>query len=81
MASIKDKEGKPIKEGETVSAKSRGGKHAGDVEAIVTNEDEASDHSDYNVKNPPKVLFEDQHGMEISSIIYSFRYTCKWLVS
>jgi len=59
MPEVKDKEGKPIHVGETVSGKVRGGKHAGEVEAVVTSQKEAAEKG---VKNPPKVLIEDQHG-------------------
>jgi hypothetical protein len=60
MPDVKDKDGKVIHEGDTVSGKVRGGKHAGTVEAVVTSADEAAKHG---VKNPPKVLIEDQHGI------------------
>jgi hypothetical protein len=36
------KEGKTINVGDTVSGKARGGKHAGEVEAVVTSQKEAS---------------------------------------
>lgn len=60
MPEVKDKEGKPIHVGDIVSGKIRGGKHVGEVEAIVTNEKEAAEKG---VKNPPKVLIVDQHGI------------------
>jgi glycine cleavage system H lipoate-binding protein len=59
MPQVHDKEGKPIKQGETVAGKIRGGKHAGEVQAVITDEKEAKDKG---VKNPPKVVIEDQHG-------------------
>jgi hypothetical protein len=57
---VKDKDGKVIKEGETVSGKIRGGKHVGQVDELVTSKEEAAKRG---VKNPPKVLFTDQHGL------------------
>ncbi|KAJ0117545.1 hypothetical protein HZ326_31909, partial [Fusarium oxysporum f. sp. albedinis] len=41
----------------------RGGRHEGDVERIVTT---AKDAEKEEVKNPPKVLFEDQHGHRVA---------------
>jgi len=58
MTRVKTKEGKTVNVGDTVSGKVLGGKHAGEVEA-VTSQKEASEKG---VKNPPKVLIEDQHG-------------------
>lgn len=49
---IKDKNGEPIKEGEEVFTKIRGGTHTGTVEKIVTTKEEAEEEG---VKNPPKV--------------------------
>jgi Hypervirulence associated proteins TUDOR domain len=59
MADVRDKEGKPIKKGEMVAGKVRGGKHAGEVQAVITDEKEAKEKG---VKSPPKVVLEDQHG-------------------
>ena len=56
---ITDKNDEPINIGDTVSAKSRGGTPTGTVSDIVTSTQEAEEK---DVKNPPKVLFEDQHG-------------------
>jgi Hypervirulence associated proteins TUDOR domain len=58
---VHDKEGKPIKQGETVAGKIRGGKHAGEVQAVITDDKEAKEKG---VKNPPKVVIEDQHGKD-----------------
>ena len=58
MTGVKDKEDKTINVGDTVSGKLCGGKHAGEVEAAVTSQKEASEKG---IKNPPKVLIEDQH--------------------
>jgi hypothetical protein len=49
---IKDKNGEPIKEGEEVFTKIRGGTHTGTVDKIVTTKEEAEKEG---VKNPPKV--------------------------
>ena len=59
MADVRDKEGKPIKEGETVAGKIRGGKHTGEVQAVITDEKEAKEQG---VKHPPKIVLNDQHG-------------------
>ncbi|KAI8959530.1 hypothetical protein F5Y11DRAFT_301682 [Daldinia sp. FL1419] len=56
---IKDKQGQPIQEGDTVWTKARGGRHEGEVDRIVESNAEAKEAG---VKNPPKVLFKDQHG-------------------
>ncbi|KAK4184297.1 hypothetical protein QBC35DRAFT_417286 [Podospora australis] len=55
---LKDKNGEPIHEGDHVFARSRGGRHEGEVEKVVTAEEEG-------VKHPPKVLFTDQHGHHV----------------
>jgi len=49
---VKDKHGEPIKEGDHVYTKIRGGRHEGNVDKIVTTEAEAKEEG---VKNPPKV--------------------------
>jgi len=49
---VKDKNGEPIKEGDGVFTKIRGGTHTGTVEKIVTTKEEAEKEG---VKNPPKV--------------------------
>ncbi|KIJ54698.1 hypothetical protein M422DRAFT_153280 [Sphaerobolus stellatus SS14] len=56
---VKDKHGKPIHEGDIVVTKARGGKRTGEVTEIVTDQREG-------VKNPPKVLFQDQHGHDVA---------------
>ncbi|KAH7207882.1 uncharacterized protein BKA55DRAFT_529980 [Fusarium redolens] len=64
MASdIKDKQGEPTNEGDHVWTRFRGGRREGDVQKIVTTEKEGEKAG---VKNPPKVLFKDQHGHEVS---------------
>ncbi|KAI4189953.1 MAG: hypothetical protein LQ346_005013 [Caloplaca aetnensis] len=72
---VEDKAGEPIKEGDQVWTKMRGGKHEGEVrhdqdrykgtqvEAVVTSQEEAEEKG---VKNPPKVLFTDQHGHDVA---------------
>ncbi|KAK3939372.1 hypothetical protein QBC46DRAFT_315974 [Diplogelasinospora grovesii] len=60
---IKDKYGKPIKEGDHVYTRIRGGRQEGDVYKIVTSQEEAEKEG---VKHPPKVLFIDQHGHRVS---------------
>ncbi|OTA99960.1 hypothetical protein M426DRAFT_268406 [Hypoxylon sp. CI-4A] len=56
---IKDKQGQPIEEGDKVWTKARGGRHEGQVEQVVRSAGEAEEAG---VENPPKVLFQDQHG-------------------
>ncbi|KAL5088416.1 hypothetical protein Trisim1_006623 [Trichoderma cf. simile WF8] len=64
MASnAQDKEGRPIKEGDEVWTPIRGGKRQGEVEKIVYTEEEAKS---LGVKNPPKVVFTDQHGHRVA---------------
>lgn len=48
---IKDKNSEPIKEGDEVWTRFRGGKREGEVEKVVKTEAQASSE---NVKNPPK---------------------------
>ncbi|KAG8834614.1 hypothetical protein FRC17_008095 [Serendipita sp. 399] len=60
---IVDKEGEPIEIGDEVATKMRGGKRTGVVADIVTSKEEADRKG---VKNPPKVLFEDQHGHQVA---------------
>ncbi|OIW26418.1 hypothetical protein CONLIGDRAFT_683401 [Coniochaeta ligniaria NRRL 30616] len=60
---VKDKNGEPIKEGDEVFTKIRGGTHTGTVEKIVTTKEEAEKEG---VKNPPKVLYTDQHGHHVN---------------
>ncbi|PVH91388.1 hypothetical protein DM02DRAFT_545899 [Periconia macrospinosa] len=49
---VVSKQGLPIEEGDHVYTKIRGGRHEGDVEKIITSEQEAKKE---NLKNPPKV--------------------------
>jgi hypothetical protein len=49
---IKDKNSQPLKEGDHVWTAFRGGRREGDIDKIVTNEQEAKEEG---VKNPPKV--------------------------
>ena len=62
-----DKNGEQINIGDTVSSKSRGGKHAGVVTDIVETPEDAEKKG---VKHPPKDLFEDQHGAYHPIYIY-----------
>ncbi|KAH7465307.1 hypothetical protein FOMA001_g17225 [Fusarium oxysporum f. sp. matthiolae] len=64
MASnVEDKNAESISKGDHVWTRIRGGRHEGDVERIVTTEKDAEKEE---VKNPPKVLFEDQHGHRVA---------------
>ncbi|KAG9003637.1 hypothetical protein FRB94_003026 [Tulasnella sp. JGI-2019a] len=60
---VTEKQGNTISEGDTVFTKFRGGKREGEVDKIVMTHEEAKEE---NVKNPPKVLFEDQHGHRVA---------------
>ncbi|KAK5993787.1 hypothetical protein PT974_07224 [Cladobotryum mycophilum] len=59
----KDKNSEPIQEGDHVWTRFRGGRREGNVENIVTDEEQAKKE---DVKNPPKVLFTDQHGHHVA---------------
>ncbi|KAI0706497.1 hypothetical protein C8Q76DRAFT_818918 [Earliella scabrosa] len=65
---VQDKEGRPIEVGDTVGTKFRGGKREGQVEAVLENERDVQDHASdgVSIKNPPKVVFTDQHGHRVS---------------
>jgi hypothetical protein len=56
---LTDKKNEPIHITDVVSAKSRGGKYAGEVTDIVMTTEEAEGIQGIDVGNPPK---EDQHG-------------------
>ncbi|KAI1758801.1 hypothetical protein GGR53DRAFT_471978 [Hypoxylon sp. FL1150] len=60
---VKDKQGQTIHEGDAVWTKARGGRHEGDVHRVVESANEAREAG---VKNPPKVLFTDQHGHDVA---------------
>lgn len=60
---IVDKEGVPIEIGDEVATRIRGGKRTGVVADMVETKEEADRKA---VKNPPKILFEDQHGRFLS---------------
>jgi len=65
---ITDKTGKPIHVGDTVVTKIRGGKRVGEVESIINSKGVTEGTEDVNVavKNPPKVVYTDQHGHQVS---------------
>jgi len=60
---VEDKRGNAINEEDRVFTKIRGGKREGAVEEIVMTQEEAGKE---NVKNPPKVIFHDQHGHKVA---------------
>ncbi|PMD25890.1 hypothetical protein NA56DRAFT_564232 [Hyaloscypha hepaticicola] len=60
---VEDKKGNPIEVGDTVYTKIRGGKRVGEVDKVVMSETEAKRE---DVKNSPKVLFQDQHGHHVA---------------
>lgn len=64
---VTDRNGEPINIGDTVAAKARGGKHAGEVQDIVTDK---ADAEEKGVKNPPKVILQDQvsRDMKLTSL-------------
>lgn len=49
---VEDKQGQPIREGDAVWTKIRGGRREGEVDRVVESADEAEKAG---VKNPPKV--------------------------
>ncbi|CAI6101480.1 unnamed protein product [Clonostachys chloroleuca] len=60
---IKDKNSQTIEAGDDVFTPIRGGAHKGTVENIITDDKDAEQH---NVKNPPKVIYTDQHGHKVA---------------
>ncbi|RPB19595.1 hypothetical protein L211DRAFT_814173 [Terfezia boudieri ATCC MYA-4762] len=60
---VRDKTGSPIHPGDHVETKYRGGKREGKVEKIVLSKEEAGKEG---VKNPPKVIYHDQHGHRVA---------------
>ncbi|KAI6082770.1 hypothetical protein F4821DRAFT_263549 [Hypoxylon rubiginosum] len=58
---VKDKQGETICEGDVVWTKARGGRREGDVHRVVESTDRVA-----GVRNPPKVLFKDQHGHNVA---------------
>ncbi|KAL4911601.1 hypothetical protein BDW74DRAFT_143255 [Aspergillus multicolor] len=60
---VQDKNGKEIKEGDYVFTRIRGGSHQGEVEKIVSDQAGAEQE---DVKNPPKVIYSDQHGHRVA---------------
>ncbi|OBT86099.1 hypothetical protein VE02_05401 [Pseudogymnoascus sp. 03VT05] len=60
---VEDKTGNPIEEGDTVFTRIRGGKREGEVDKVALDEKDAERDQ---VKNPPKVLFNDQHGHDVA---------------
>ncbi|KAJ4196196.1 hypothetical protein NW759_016428 [Fusarium solani] len=60
---VKDKNSEPINKGDHVWTRIRGGRHEGDVEKVLNTEKEGKEEG---VKNPPKVLFPDQHGHKVA---------------
>ncbi|KAH7117204.1 hypothetical protein B0J13DRAFT_514143 [Dactylonectria estremocensis] len=60
---VKDKKSRTIHEGDEVWTPFRGGKRQGEVDRVVMTDTEAKEA---DVKNPPKVLFTDQHGHDVA---------------
>ncbi|KAH7111011.1 hypothetical protein B0J13DRAFT_489591 [Dactylonectria estremocensis] len=60
---VKDKKSQTIHEGDEVWTPFRGGKRQGEVDRVVMTDTEAKEA---DVKNPPKVLFTDQHGHDVA---------------
>ncbi|KZP22343.1 hypothetical protein FIBSPDRAFT_859646 [Athelia psychrophila] len=69
-SNIIDKDGVPIHAGDQVYTKFRGDKREGQVEALYDKSGEVIEGSakgvHINVKNPPKVVFHDQHGHQVA---------------
>ncbi|KAF8421606.1 hypothetical protein EV426DRAFT_565201 [Tirmania nivea] len=60
---VRDRTGSPIHPGDHVETRFRGGKREGMVEKIVRSKEEAEEEG---VKNPPKVIYHDQHGHKVA---------------
>ncbi|KAB2108848.1 hypothetical protein AG0111_0g3344 [Alternaria gaisen] len=60
---VASKNGEQIGEGDHVYTRIRGGRHEGNVNKIVTDQEEADAE---DVKHPPKVLFTDQKGKDVA---------------
>ncbi|KAH9948585.1 hypothetical protein B0H21DRAFT_733160 [Amylocystis lapponica] len=65
---VESKQGEPIHVGDKVVTRVRGGKHEGVVNTVLETEQDiqSSDDLGVAVKNPPKVVFTDQHGHRVS---------------
>jgi hypothetical protein len=70
---VKDKNDEPIKEGDHVFARSRGGRHEGEVEKIVTSKEEAEKEG---VKHPPKVCAESCISPIFWNLFFSSLFCC-----
>ncbi|KAL5001440.1 hypothetical protein BDV10DRAFT_159783, partial [Aspergillus recurvatus] len=60
---VQDKNGQDLEEGDYVFTRIRGGSHQGKIAKIVTDKAEAEQE---DVKNPPKVIYNDQHGHRVA---------------
>ncbi|KAL1797380.1 hypothetical protein ACET3X_003986 [Alternaria dauci] len=60
---ISSKSGEQIEEGDHVNTRVRGGRHEGNVDKIVKDQEEADAEG---IKHPPKVLFTDQKGKDVA---------------
>ncbi|CAI9630630.1 hypothetical protein GT037_003506 [Alternaria burnsii] len=60
---VVSKSGEQIEEGDHVYTRTRGGRHEGNVNKIVMDQEEADAE---DVKHPPKVLFTDQKGKDVA---------------
>ncbi|KAI1504033.1 hypothetical protein F5X99DRAFT_373276 [Biscogniauxia marginata] len=60
---VRDKKNEPIREGDMVWTKIRGGKHEGVVDKIVSTKEEAKEES---VKHPLQVLFQGRKGKDVA---------------
>ncbi|KAI0064935.1 hypothetical protein BV25DRAFT_1852009 [Artomyces pyxidatus] len=65
---VTDKNGEPIEVGDKVWSRARGGKQEGEAEAILIDQHDVKNAGDLgvSVKNPPKVVYTNQHGHKVS---------------
>ncbi|KIW55895.1 hypothetical protein PV05_04603 [Exophiala xenobiotica] len=66
MSDVKSKGGATIEKGDTVSTPYRGGKHEGQVEQIVTDDNEAQNLGVKGTKHAPAVVFTDQNNKKVA---------------
>ncbi|OQU95389.1 hypothetical protein CLAIMM_01606 [Cladophialophora immunda] len=68
MSDIKSKGGAPIEEGDTVSTPYRGGKHEGQVEQIITSDEQAGEalQGVKGAGRAPAVVFTDQNRKKVA---------------
>jgi len=66
MPDVKSKGGATIEKGDTVNTPYRGGKHEGQVEQIITDEQEARELDAKGARHAPAVVFHDQNNKKVA---------------